>query len=86
VCAEFDKPLDTGLGYRDLGLPAARACVQKGDADAAIAWLNSIPARLLPEWVAQERVFAALTHRPDFQAIFERAVISGPERPDVGVE
>jgi predicted Zn-dependent protease len=72
ACAEFDKLRDKGLGYLDLGLPAARACAQKGDADAAIAWLNSIPPRFLPGSVAEEPVFAALKNRPDFQAIFTR--------------
>jgi hypothetical protein len=46
--------------------------VLKGDGDAAIAWLNSIPARFLPAAVAQEPVFAPLQNRPDFQAIFAR--------------
>jgi len=72
ACGEFDKLRGKGLGYRDLGLPAARACAQKGDADAAIAWLNSIPARFLPASVAQEPAFASLQNRPDFQAIFRR--------------
>ena len=48
ACAEFERLKGKGLGPRDLGLPAARACVQKGDAEAAIAWLASIPARFLP--------------------------------------
>lgn len=72
ACAEFDKLRDKGLGYRDLGLPAARACAQKGDAAAAIGWLNSIPARFLPASVAEDAAFAALKNRPDFQAIFAR--------------
>jgi len=72
ACGEFDKLRGKGLGYRDLGLPAARACAQKGDADAAIAWLNSIPARFLPASVGQEPAFASLQNRPDFQAIFRR--------------
>jgi dienelactone hydrolase len=72
ACAEFDKLRDKGLGYRDLGLPAARACAQKGDAEAAIGWLNSIPARFLPASVGEEPVFAAIRNRPDFQAIFAR--------------
>jgi hypothetical protein len=72
ACAEFDKLHDKGLGYRDLGLPAARACAQKGDGDAAIAWLTSIPPQFLPGSVAEEAVFAALKNRADFQAIFAR--------------
>jgi dienelactone hydrolase len=72
ACSEFDKLRDKGLGYRDLGLPAARACLQKGDADAAIAWLRSIPARYLPPSTAEDPAFAALRDRPDFRALFER--------------
>ena len=49
--SEFDKLRDKGLGYRDLGLPAARACMQHGDADAAIAWLRSIPQRVLSQQI-----------------------------------
>jgi dienelactone hydrolase len=70
ACAEFEKLKGKGLGPRDLGLPAARACMQKGDGDAAIAWLRSIPSRFLPAAVADEPVFAALRDRPDFRALF----------------
>jgi len=48
ACSEFDTLRDRGLGYRDLGRPAARACMQKGDPDEAITWLRSIPPRYLP--------------------------------------
>ena len=48
ACAEFEKLRDKGLGYRDLGLPAARACLQKGDPAAAVGWLNTIPPQFLP--------------------------------------
>jgi hypothetical protein len=72
ACAEFDKLRDKGLGYRDLGLPAARACLQKGDPDAAIAWLRSIPPRFLPGSVGEDPAFATLRDRPDFRALFER--------------
>ena len=68
ACAEFDKLRDKGLGYRDLGLPAARACLQKGDPDAAIQWLKSIPPQFLPPSVGEEPGFAALRNRPDFRA------------------
>ncbi len=71
ACAEFEKLRDKGLGYRDLGLPAARACMQKGDPNAAIAWLRSIPLRFLPPSVANEPVFAPLRNRPDFRAVFQ---------------
>jgi dienelactone hydrolase len=72
ACAEFDKVRDKGLGYRDLGLPAARACLQKGDPDAAIGWLRSIPPQFLPASVATDPAFAALQNRADFQALFTR--------------
>lgn len=72
ACSEFDTLRDKGLGYRDLGLPAARACLQKGDPDAAIAWLRSIPARYLPPSVGEDPAFAALRDRQDFRALFER--------------
>ena len=71
ACAEFEKLKGKGLGYRDLGLPAARACMQKGDPEAAIAWLRSIPQRFLPSSVAKEPVFASIQERPDFQALFQ---------------
>jgi dienelactone hydrolase len=70
ACAEFEQLKGKGLGFRDLGLPAARACLQKGDADAAIAWLKSIPTRFLPPSVKDEAVFAPIKDRADFQALF----------------
>ena len=70
ACAEFEKLKGKGLGPRDLGLPAARACMQKGDADAAVAWLKSIPTRFLPPDVQNEQVFATLRTREDFKALF----------------
>lgn len=72
ACDEFEKLKDQGLGPRDLGLPAARACLQKGDADRAIAWLRSIPQRFLPPEVQTEAVFAPLQSRAEFQALFKR--------------
>jgi predicted Zn-dependent protease len=71
ACAEFEKLKGKGLGYRDLGLPAARACMQKGDADAAIAWLQSIPPRFLPRDIQNEPVFAPLQKRAEFLALFQ---------------
>lgn len=71
ACSEFERLKGKGLGARDLGLPAARACMQKGDADAAIAWLRSIPQRFLPTDVAKEPVFAPLQERAEFRALFE---------------
>ena len=70
ACAEFERLKGKGLGPRDLGLPAARACLQKGDADAAVAWLASIPARFLPRAIESEPVFAPLRERADFKALF----------------
>ena len=71
ACAEMETLKGKGLGPRDLGLPAARACMQKGDADAAVAWLRTIPARFLPREVEGEPVFAPLRGRADFRALFE---------------
>jgi dienelactone hydrolase len=71
ACAEFEKLKGKGLGPRDLGLPAARACMQKGDADSAIAWLRSIPQRFLPAAVQSDPIFAAVQNRADFRALFQ---------------
>ena len=70
ACAEFEKLKGKGLGPRDLGVPAARACMQKGDADAAIAWLQSIPARFRPVELAKDPIFAPLQDRAEFKALF----------------
>jgi len=72
ACAEFEKLKGKGLGPRDLGLPAAQACLLKGDPAAAVAWLGTIPARFLPASTAQDPRFAALKEREDFQALFKR--------------
>jgi dienelactone hydrolase len=72
ACAELDKLRDKGLGYRDLGLPAAEACLRKGDPAAAVAWLHTIPPQFLPASIADDPRFAALKDRPDFQALFAR--------------
>jgi dienelactone hydrolase len=72
ACAELEKLKGKGLGPRDLGLPAAHACLLKGDPAAAVAWLNTIPARFLPPTIAQDPRFAALKDREDFQALFTR--------------
>jgi dienelactone hydrolase len=71
ACAELDKLKGKGLGPRDLGVPAARACMQKGDADAAIAWLQSIPARFRPASLANDPIFAPIKDRAEFKALFE---------------
>jgi dienelactone hydrolase len=72
ACAELETLKGKGLGPRDLGLPAARACMQKGDAEAAVAWLRTIPSRFLPADVQTDPVFAPLRQRADFRALFER--------------
>jgi len=72
ACAELEKLKDKGLGYRDLGLPAARACMLKGDGDAAIAWLRSIPQRFLPADIEIDPVFEPVRGREDFRALFKR--------------
>jgi dienelactone hydrolase len=71
ACAEFETLKGKGLGYRDLGVPAARACAQKGDGDAAVAWLASIPPRFRPAELAADPAFASLQSRSDFHALFE---------------
>jgi dienelactone hydrolase len=70
ACAQFERLKGKGLGPRDLGLPAARACMQKGDAAAAIAWLKSIPSRFLPVELRDDAVFAPIRDREDFRALF----------------
>ena len=70
ACGELEKLKGKGLGPRDLGLPAARACMLKGDADAAMAWLKTIPTRFLPPDVQNEPAFAPLKSRDDFRALF----------------
>jgi hypothetical protein len=71
ACTELEKLKGRGLGPRDLGLPAARACMQKGDADAAIAWLKTIPQRFLPQDVQKDPIFAPIQNRPEFKALFQ---------------
>lgn len=72
ACAEFEKLRDKPLGPRDRGLPAAHACLMKGDPAAAVAWLNTIPARFLPPSTADDPRFATLKDRDDFRALFTR--------------
>jgi dienelactone hydrolase len=59
-----------GLGARDLGLPAAKACALDHDPEAAIAWLKTIPSQFLPAAIQSDADFAALRDRADFQAMF----------------
>jgi dienelactone hydrolase len=70
ACSLFDSLKDRGLGYRDLGIPAARACARAGNADAAIGWLKSIPSRFLPPSLASDSAFTSIRGRPDFLAVF----------------
>jgi hypothetical protein len=70
ACGTLATLKGKGLGARDLGLPAARACVQAGDADAAVAWIAAIPAEYRPAAIAKEPVFAPLNERADFRALF----------------
>ena len=42
----------------------------KGDADAAIGWLKTIPTRFLPPDLQDDPVFAPLKSREDFRALF----------------
>ena len=72
ACSEFDRLRDKPLGPRDRGLPAAHACLMKGDPAAAVAWLNTIPARFLPASIAEDPRFAPLKDREDFKALFTR--------------
>lgn len=71
ACAQLAKLKGKGLGPRDLGLPAARACMQSGDGDAALGWLKSIPQRYLPQDVQKDPIFAPLQSRPEFAAMFK---------------
>lgn len=69
--AQFDRARAIGgLGRRDLGLPAAKACALDHDPEAAMVWLKTIPPQFLPVSVQSDAVFAELKDRPDFQALF----------------
>ena len=70
ACDEFEKLRGKGLGPRDLGLPAASACLQRGDPERAVGWLRAIPRQYLPDGVKDDPRFAALRDRPDFRALF----------------
>jgi hypothetical protein len=70
ACAEFARLKDQGLGARDVGVPAARACAQSGDPAAAIAWLRSIPSQFMPANLEKDSAFVAIADRPDFRALF----------------
>jgi len=70
ACAAFETLRHKDLGARDRGLPAARACLMKGDGDAAIGWLKTIPTQYLPTEIETDPAFAALKGRADFHALF----------------
>jgi len=70
ACDELEKLRGKGLGPRDLGIPAAHACMQKGDADTAIGWLRSIPKRFRSSELQQDPIFAPIRTRPEFVALF----------------
>jgi dienelactone hydrolase/catechol 2,3-dioxygenase-like lactoylglutathione lyase family enzyme len=91
ACTQLEQLKGKGLGPRDLGLPAARACVQSGDGDRAVAWLQSIPQRFLPRDVQKEPVFAPLAGRAEFEALFSNSAAAtsaqvGSEPPFKAVE
>ena len=71
ACAALEPLKGKGLGARDLGIPGALACAQKGDPDAAIAFLKTIPKQYLPSSTQNEPAFAALRERADFRALFQ---------------
>jgi dienelactone hydrolase len=72
ACTLFDSLKNSNLGPRDLGVPASRACAQAGNADAAIAWIASIPERFRPTNLASDPAFAAIQSRSDFRALLPR--------------
>jgi dienelactone hydrolase len=69
--AQFDRAkVIGGLGARDLGLPAAKACALDRESEAAMVWLKTIPPQFLPASVQSDAAFVALRDRADFQALF----------------
>ena len=68
--AQFEGLRNAGLGYRDLGIPAARAALADGDPDAAVGWLKTIPKRFFPVELLEDPDFAVLRTRQDFQELF----------------
>lgn len=70
---QFDRAKGIGgLGERDLGVPAARACALDHDAEAAMVWLKRINPRFLPASLLSDADFTSLKDRADFQALFQR--------------
>jgi hypothetical protein len=71
ACTTLAALKGKGLGPRDLGVPAARACMQSGDVDAAIAWIASIPQQYRPASLQNDPIFAPIKERPEFKALFK---------------
>lgn len=71
ACAEFEKLKGKSLGPRDLGIPAARACFQKGDVEAALAWIRGIPQQYRPN-LLDDPMFTSIREREEFKALFPR--------------
>jgi predicted Zn-dependent protease len=69
--AQFDhlRPMHA-VGPRDLGVPAATACILDGDPDAGIEWLKTIPKQFLPRGLLDDMTFRSVRERADFQALF----------------
>jgi hypothetical protein len=76
ACTLFDSLKTSNLGPRDLGVPASRACAQAGNADAAIAWIASIPGDF------DQRTLRATPPLPLFNraAIFARSFLGDSRR------
>ena len=72
ACAQFERLKGKGLGPRDVGLPAARACMQNGDAELALAWLRTIPRQFLPSDLQEDPMFASLRMRAEFRSLFQQ--------------
>ncbi len=75
ACSVFDQLKGKGLGPRDLGLPAARACLQKGDAEAAMA--GCVDPVALP--AADDRERAGLRPAPRTRRL--QGAVRGGRRP-----
>lgn len=70
--AQFDRlKILGGLGPRDLGVPASKACALDGDPEAALGWLQTIPKQFLPKDLKDDAAFQNLRGRADFQALFQ---------------
>jgi hypothetical protein len=80
ACAEFEQLKGRGLGARDLGLPAARACLRKGEPDAAIRVAPHHPAidscrRLFGRIRPLRRCSIALTSRRSLRLVSEQRFV-----------